>query len=288
MKYLDIKGSIIKLYIIFCSSFEPSGFYQRHTHAMSTTPEEMEEEFKEIQLISNSTMKPCEAAITETNKPKNRYDNVLPFDETRVKLEGHPDFYINASVIQYPETQKTWIATQGPLPCTFSSFWMMIFHMNVETIFMLTKFIELKSWTMIRKCHEYWPIEAKDDYYGDIHVTLVHSDKTIRNLEINTFELERDGETKTVIQYFYTGWPDQGTPDKNDPAFQCVLERLLNETGLSCVHCSAGVGRTGTLIAIDIMSKTGHSPKQVVSTLREQRCLMVQTKEQYKFLFEFQ
>lgn len=257
---------------------------------MSITHEEMEEEFKEIQLISNSTKKPCEDAITETNKPRNRYQDVLPFDESRVRLEGFPDFYINASFIQYPEIPKTWIAAQGPLPNTFSSFWRMIFHLNVKKIFMLTKFLECRSgsWAMVRKCDEYWPIEMKDDYYGDFHITRVHSDKTTPHLEINTFELECDGETKTVTQYFYTGWPDQGTPDKNDLAFQHVIEALKNETELSCVHCSAGVGRTGTLIAIDIMSKTGHSPKQVVSTLREQRRLMVQTKEQYKFLFEFQ
>nr|KAF6407856.1 protein tyrosine phosphatase receptor type H [Molossus molossus] len=236
-------------------------------------------------------------ASAPENGPKNRYRNVLPYDWSRVSLKtvgGEPGSdYINASFVPGLWSSQEFIATQGPLPQTVGDFWRMVWEQQSRTLVMLTNCVELGR----VKCEHYWPLDAQPCTHGHLQVTLegeeVKENWTVRDLRLRH---TREQKTLSVRQFHYVAWPDHGVPNSPGPllAFWKVLRRWLDRTpggGPPIVHCSAGVGRTGTLIALDVLLRQLEcegvvGPFSFVKKMRESRPLMVQTEAQYVFLHQ--
>ncbi|XP_059496485.1 receptor-type tyrosine-protein phosphatase H-like isoform X2 [Stegostoma tigrinum] len=237
-----------------------------------------------------------EAALLEDNKVKNRYTNVLPYDASRVKLVAQPannaSDYINASYMPGYRSDKEFIAAQGPLPNTLEDFWRMIWEQRTGVIVMLTNCME-----GIRvKCERYWPLDYTPCAYGNITVT-VSSETILSDWTIRDFSIRKAGssELRSVSHFHFTAWPDHGVPKTTEKliAFHKILRGHLNRSnqGFPIVHCSAGVGRTGTLIALDYLLQQMEQEGLVdvygiVRKMRQNRPLMVQTELQYIFLHQ--
>ena len=232
------------------------------------------------------------------NKPKNRFANIIPYEHSRVKLsftgENHSD-YINACYIDGYYSPQSYIAAQGPMPHTVKEFWRMIWEKNIEHIVALTRVME----AMKKKCEQYWPEnEHETCTIGNFDIKLKKIDR-YTSYDIRILELQHSDypkETRVVIQFHFTVWPDHGVP-----IFSSSLLTFINHTkeyhipeksqSPILVHCSAGVGRTGTFIVLDYFLEHMKENEKVnvykiVAQLRENRCFMVQTKDQYMFIHD--
>ncbi|KAH6933520.1 hypothetical protein HPB50_015893 [Hyalomma asiaticum] len=198
------------------------------------------------------------------NRAKNRYKNILPFDATRVHLQDvDPDTpysdYINANYIKVDDDtifdghSKVYIATQGCLQNTIGDFWSMVWQGNTRVIVMTTKEVERGK----PKCVRYWPDEGQTKDYGKYCLQHI-SESSNADYTLREFAMSKNGETRSVFHYHFTAWPDHGVP--SDPG--CVLNFLhdvnqrqesMADAGPIVVHCSAGIGRTGTFIVIDMI-----------------------------------
>ncbi|XP_062469428.1 receptor-type tyrosine-protein phosphatase C isoform X2 [Pezoporus occidentalis] len=226
------------------------------------------------------------------NQNKNRYIDILPYDHNRVELSEIPgdpgSDYINASYIDGFKEPRKYIAAQGPKDETTDDFWRMIWEQKATIIVMVTRCEEGKR----NKCAQYWPsMEGSSATYGDIIVKINENktcpDYVIQKLHITNGRERTAGRDVTHIQF--TSWPDHGVPE--DPHLLLKLRRRVNAlsnffSGPIVVHCSAGVGRTGTYIGIDAMLEGLDAEGRVdvygyVVKLRRQRCLMVQVESQY-------
>ncbi|XP_075281348.1 receptor-type tyrosine-protein phosphatase eta [Opisthocomus hoazin] len=249
------------------------------------------EEYEELK--SAGVHQPKFAAELAENRGKNRYNNVLPYDISRVKLSDQSsatDDYINANYMPGYNSKKAFIAAQGPLPNTIEDFWRMIWEKNIYSIVMLTKCVEQAR----TKCEQYWP-DKQSKSYGDIIVTMV-SEVVLPEWTIRDFTVEKSNkpESHTVRQFHFTSWPDHGVPETTDLLinFRHLVHEYSSQNPVdspTLVHCSAGVGRTGTFIAIDrliqqIEMENTVDVYGVVYDLRMHRPLMVQTEDQYVFL----
>ncbi|XP_032955481.1 receptor-type tyrosine-protein phosphatase C isoform X2 [Rhinolophus ferrumequinum] len=226
------------------------------------------------------------------NLNKNRYVDILPYDYNRVELsELNGDVgsnYINASYIDGFKEPRKYIAAQGPRDETVDDFWRMIWEQKATVIVMVTRCEEGNR----NKCAEYWPsMEESTREYGDVIVKINDykrcPDYIIQKFNITNKKEKATGREVTHIQF--TSWPDHGVPE--DPHLLLKLRRRVNAfsnffSGPILVHCSAGVGRTGTYIGIDAMLEGLEAEGRVdvygyVVKLRRQRCLMVQVEAQY-------
>ncbi|XP_072194873.1 receptor-type tyrosine-protein phosphatase eta [Excalfactoria chinensis] len=249
------------------------------------------EEYEELK--SAGVHQPKFAAEIPENRGKNRYNNVLPYDISRVKLSNPScatDDYINANYMPGYSSKKAFIAAQGPLPNTIEDFWRMIWEKNIYSVVMLTKCVEQAR----TKCEQYWP-DKQSKSYGDIIVTMV-SEVVLPEWTIRDFNVENADtlESHTVRQFHFTSWPDHGVPETTDLLinFRHLVHEYSSQNPIDSpilVHCSAGVGRTGTFIAIDrliqqIEMENTVDVYGVVYDLRMHRPLMVQTEDQYVFL----
>ncbi|KAL3319582.1 hypothetical protein Ciccas_001747 [Cichlidogyrus casuarinus] len=295
-------------------------------------------------------------ANREENKLKNRYANVIAYDHSRVVLATLPGVpgsdYINANFINGYRKSKSYVATQGPLPKTFTDFWRMVWEQNSRVIVMMTRLEERAR----VKCDQYWPSKGQQLYpmYGPLtgtkgsaiskafitgafQVTLKEANSyayyTTRVLQIQKFghpsevtdkrllqnmdtvDYQRNeglvpvSEVREIRHYQFTAWPDYGAPDQAQPLLLFIRKvnqgraaiqqqiklnsrtRAPPEVGPTVVHCSAGVGRTGAFIVIDSQLerlKQEHSVDVygAVNRMRCQRNFMVQTEEQYAFLYD--
>ncbi|XP_057698767.1 receptor-type tyrosine-protein phosphatase delta-like isoform X14 [Corythoichthys intestinalis] len=238
----------------------------------------------------------------EVNKPKNRYANVIAYDHSRVILsgiEGVPGSdYINANYIDGYRRQNAYIATQGSLPETFGDFWRMVWEQHTANIIMMTKLEEksrMPSYFFSKvKCDQYWPTRGTETY-GLIQVTLLDTVE-LATYSVRTFALYKSGsnEKREVRHFQFTAWPDHGVPEHPTP-FLAFLRRVKAcnpaDAGPMIVHCSAGVGRTGCFIVIDAMVERIKHEKTVdiyghVTLMRSQRNYMVQTEDQYIFIYD--
>ncbi|XP_074255893.1 tyrosine-protein phosphatase non-receptor type 18 isoform X4 [Saimiri boliviensis] len=243
-----------------------------------------------------------EAGSQPGNVRKNRYKDVLPYDQTRVILsllqeEGHSD-YINGNFIRGADGNRAYIATQGPLPHTLLDFWRLIWEFGVKVILMACREIENGR----KRCERYWAQEQEPLQTGLFCITLVkekplNEDIVLRTLKV-TFQKSFSvfQESRSVYQLQYTSWPDRGVPSSPDHMLAMVEEaRRLQGSGSEplCVHCSAGCGRTGVLCTVDYvrqllltqMIPPDFSLFDVVLEMRKQRPAAVQTEEQYRFLY---
>ncbi|KAM9495154.1 receptor-type tyrosine-protein phosphatase eta [Clarias gariepinus] len=248
------------------------------------------EQYEDLKVVGTAQTK--NSALAMENKGKNRYNNVLPYDSSRVKLsvQGNPsDDYINANYIAGYNSKKEYIAAQGPLPTTVNEFWRMIWEKHAHTIVMLTKCYEQGR----VKCEKYWPQESK--LYNNILLTTTSEieleDWTIRDFTIKNV---KTAETRNVRQFHFTAWPDHGVPETTEVLINfrhLVREHMesFSRNAPAVVHCSAGVGRTGTFIALDHLTFQIERESMVdiygiVHDMRMHRTLMVQTEDQYVFL----
>ncbi|GMR36259.1 hypothetical protein PMAYCL1PPCAC_06454, partial [Pristionchus mayeri] len=245
---------------------------------------------QEFESIETGQVFTWDASSAEYNKHKNRYANIPAYDHSRVVLNGQAGSdYINANYIDGYERQRAYIATQGPLPETFDDFWRMVWEEDSRTIVMLTNLEEQNR----MKCDQYWPTRGTA-IYGDIEVTVLETTQ-LAHYTMRTMRIRAADEMEREIHHLqYTAWPDHGVPDHPTP-FLIFLKRVktLNppEAGPIISHCSAGVGRTGAFIVIDIMLERLRYDHTIdifgcVTALRSLRSHMVQIDEQYMFIHD--
>nr|XP_006812581.1 PREDICTED: tyrosine-protein phosphatase non-receptor type 13-like [Saccoglossus kowalevskii] len=236
----------------------------------------------------------CETAKLPVNKDKNRYRNVLPYDATRVTLiDGRTSDYINASFIRWSvgNSPYHYIACQGPLPHTTGDFWQMIWEQKVEVIAMVT--MDMENGKV--KCHRYWPdsVDTPMILQGRYEIQMT-SLQTLENFDIRRISMSdmKTGKEWRLTHLNYTTWPDHGVPVSGLPLVRYMrYMRKIHHSGPIVVHCSAGIGRTGTVITIDLIlamieRDLDFSIYEIVQGLRQQRQGMIQTKDQYIFCYK--
>uniref|UniRef100_A0A671S5B5 Receptor-type tyrosine-protein phosphatase kappa n=1 Tax=Sinocyclocheilus anshuiensis TaxID=1608454 RepID=A0A671S5B5_9TELE len=233
---------------------------------------------------------PWDSAKKDENRMKNRYGNIIAYDHSRVRLqplEGEQSSdYINANYVDGYHRPNHYIATQGPMQETIYDFWRMVWQENTATIVMVTNLVEVK-------CCKYWPDDT--EIYRDMKVTLIET-QLLSEYVIRTFAVEKRGahEIREIRQFHFTGWPDHGVPYHATGLLgfvRRVKAKSPANAGPMVIHCSAGAGRTGCFIVIDIMLDMAEREGVVdiyncVRELRSRRVNMVQTEEQYVFIHD--
>ncbi|XP_027709180.1 tyrosine-protein phosphatase non-receptor type 13 isoform X10 [Vombatus ursinus] len=234
----------------------------------------------------------CLIGQTKENRRKNRYKNILPYDATRVPL-GDEGGYINASFIKMPvgNQEFVYIACQGPLPTTVADFWQMIWEQNATVIAMMTQEVEGEK----IKCQRYWPdILGKTIMVNDrLRLALVRVQQ-LTGFIVRALELQdiHTGEVRCVSHLNFTAWPDHDTPSQPDDLLMFIsYMRHVHKSGPIVIHCSAGIGRSGTLICIDVVlglinQDLEFDISDLVRTMRLQRHGMIQTEDQYIFCYQ--
>ncbi|XP_045132303.1 tyrosine-protein phosphatase non-receptor type 9-like isoform X5 [Portunus trituberculatus] len=289
LHYDDGRGLTLEEFVRYLRDKGRQGLYHDYTQIKSRPPEGTFE----------NSRKRC-------NQVKNRYTDVLCFDSTRVVLaaedeEGHTD-YINANYVDGYKQKRAFISTQGPLPGTFGDFWRMIWEQRVCVVVMTTRAVERGR----TKCGQYWPLE-QDSSVSHSHFTITNThvynyhDYIVTALTIvDTVS----GEERRVEHMQFTSWPDYGVPDSAMAMLEFLgyvresQARLTAAYGSSwtghplgppiVVHCSAGIGRTGTFCTLDIcirrLEETGTiDVKGTVEKIRSQRAYSIQMPDQYVF-----
>uniref|UniRef100_A0AAR2L812 protein-tyrosine-phosphatase n=1 Tax=Pygocentrus nattereri TaxID=42514 RepID=A0AAR2L812_PYGNA len=256
----------------------------------------LSQEYEDLKDVGRN--QPLDTALLPENRGKNRYNNILPYDSTRVKLSYVDDDpcsdYINASYIPGNNFRREYIATQGPLPGTKDDFWKMVWEQNVHNVVMVTQCVEKGR----VKCDHYWPFDQDSLYYGDLIVQML-SESVLPEWTIREFKIcseEQLNFSRIVRQFHYTVWPDHGVPETTQSLIQFVrtVRDYINRTpgsGPTVVHCSAGVGRTGTFITLDRVLQQLDTKDTVdiygaVFDMRLHRSHMVQTESQYTYLHQ--
>ncbi|XP_047712907.1 tyrosine-protein phosphatase non-receptor type 13 isoform X5 [Prionailurus viverrinus] len=234
----------------------------------------------------------CLIGQTKENRRKNRYKNILPYDATRVPL-GNEGGYINASFIKIPvgKEEFVYIACQGPLPTTVGDFWQMIWEQKSTVIAMMTQEVEGEK----IKCQRYWPnILGKTTMVSDrLRLALVRMQQ-LKGFVVRAMSLEdiQTGETRHISHLNFTAWPDHDTPSQPDDLLTFIsYMRHIHKSGPIITHCSAGIGRSGTLICIDVVlglisQDLDFDISDLVRCMRLQRHGMVQTEDQYIFCYQ--
>ncbi|XP_066150542.1 tyrosine-protein phosphatase 10D-like isoform X2 [Euwallacea fornicatus] len=264
---------------------------------LEKNPDFLEKQWQELNDKSKEVYVDLESnyAVYPENKRKNRFTNILPFDHTRVKLtideddESDSD-YINASYIKGFSGTNEYIATQGPLPDTAREFWKMVFQENVTIIVMVARFIENRK----EKCFKYFPNNHESMIFGDDLEVRCTVEIDFEIYCVRTLQVRKDLKQLTVTHMQFLEWPDFGIPQNNDSLLlfcHKMRMRWSQEGGMAVVHCSAGVGRTGTIIALDILTQTVKEGGNIdvfntVLELRKQRKNMVQTTKQYMYIYQ--
>ncbi|XP_025765957.1 receptor-type tyrosine-protein phosphatase mu isoform X14 [Oreochromis niloticus] len=251
------------------------------------------EEYELNESFFEGQSAPWDSAKKDENRMKNRYGNIIAYDHSRVRLQpqdgdGGSD-YINANYVDGYHRPNHYIATQGPMQETVYDFWRMVWQENTAAIVMVTNLVEVGR----VKCCKYWPDDT--EIYGDMKVTLIET-QLLSEYVIRTFAVEKRGvaEIREIRQFHFTGWPDHGVP-LHATGLLGFIRRVKAKTpptaGPTVVHCSAGAGRTGCFIVIDIMLDMAEREGVVdiyncVRELRARRVNMVQTEEQYVFIHD--
>ncbi|XP_053228588.1 receptor-type tyrosine-protein phosphatase S isoform X1 [Podarcis raffonei] len=255
----------------------------------------MELEFKRLANSKAHTSRFISANLP-CNKFKNRLVNIMPYETTRVCLQPirgvEGSDYINSSFIDGYRQQRAYIATQGPLAETTEDFWRMLWENNSTIVVMLTKLREMGR----EKCHQYWPAERSARY--QYFVVDPMAEYNMPQYILREFKVTdaRDGQSRTVRQFQFTDWPEQGVPKSGEGFIDFIgqvhkTKEQFGQDGPISVHCSAGVGRTGVFITLSIVLERMRYEGvvdifQTVKMLRTQRPAMVQTEDEYQFCYQ--
>jgi len=287
---------------------EPINDLREHMKKLNKTPRLLDLEFMfiEKQSMDKSYNPPCTVAQLPLNVDKNRWPDVLPPDDNRVKLVCPPDLecsdYINANFIKGNSGENSYISTQGPLENTIIDFWRLCWDHQISVFVMLTREREKEQ----EKSARYWPEETDNEkkvVHGDIEIILedkvIDSDLITRTFKFKNTKKPESGERK-MWHFQYTGWPDHGIPPSPKhflQLMQLVDNAVATNNGPIGIHCSAGIGRTGTFLTVHLNVhvlrehfKTNYEPPPIniiktILDLRKQRPGMVQTKEQFVFCY---
>ncbi|XP_078330543.1 uncharacterized protein LOC111113024 [Crassostrea virginica] len=248
---------------------------------------------KEYADLPSGEIRKCDVGKLAENISKNRFETTFPYDHSRVILDvndGETSDYINANYIDGPHGPKKYIAAQGPKQNTLDDFWRMVWQDNVRAIVMLTNLKEAG----MTKCTQYWPNDKNGSRYGTVSVSLTEEKEYAFFIERKlSLSKQKFKKTRLVTQYHYTAWPDHGTPDPMNLLefhHHVITCSTHSESSPTVVHCSAGVGRTGTYIALDALYSEGQQKGTVnvsrfVKGMRNNRVSMVQTYGQYITVF---
>eukprot|EP00062_Callorhinchus_milii_P012013 gi/632958600/ref/XP_007895134.1/ PREDICTED: tyrosine-protein phosphatase non-receptor type 13 isoform X3 [Callorhinchus milii] len=248
------------------------------------------QEFEDLQNLK--PLDECLIGQSKENRKKNRYKNILPYDGTRVLL-GEEHGYVNASFIKIPVggTNHVYIASQGPLPQTLADFWQMVWEQKSNIIAMMTQEVEGGK----IKCQRYWPEPMGKSIVLDerIQITLenyqAQENFIIRHIKMDDLESR---ESRHITHLNFTAWPDHGTPDGPEQLVTLLAYmRHIHSAGPIITHCSAGIGRSGTLICLDavlefISRNLDFDISWIVQTMRSQRNGMIQTEAQYVYCYQ--
>ncbi|KAJ7317582.1 hypothetical protein JRQ81_003744, partial [Phrynocephalus forsythii] len=276
------------------------GFLAQVEAKAGATKGQLAEEFQEIKARAVAFRQQqgisTEAGSQKENLKKNRYKDILPYDQTRVVLnslaeEGQGD-YINANFIQGVDNKRCYIATQGPLPHTVGDFWRMVWQYKVKVIVMACREVEMGK----KKCECYWPVAEESVQFGPFTVAQVKQQELNPDVILRILTLTFQQEERGIFHFQYMAWPDRGIPDTYGH-FLDMIEHVRNKQGEDtapiCVHCSAGCGRTGVICTLEyvrqLVLKQRIPPHfsifDVVLEMRKQRPAAVQTQEQYEFVY---
>uniref|UniRef100_A0A2K5ZP56 Tyrosine-protein phosphatase non-receptor type n=1 Tax=Mandrillus leucophaeus TaxID=9568 RepID=A0A2K5ZP56_MANLE len=221
-------------------------------------------------------------------------DRECRMQEIRVKLQNAENDYINASLVDIEEAQRSYILTQGPLPNTCCHFWLMVWQQKTKAVVMLNRIVEKES----VKCAQYWPTDDQEMLFKEtgFSVKLLSEDvKSYYTVHLLQLENINSGETRTISHFHYTTWPDFGVPES--PAsflnflFKVRESGSLNpDHGPAVIHCSAGIGRSGTFSLVDtclVLMEKGDdiNIKQVLLNMRKYRMGLIQTPDQLRFSY---
>lgn len=250
------------------------------------------EEFQLLRTYSPS--KSHLAAELQANRTKNRYTNILAFDHSRVKLlpldDEEGSDYINANYMPGYQSKREYIAAQGPLPGTKDDFWRMIWEQNVSVVVMVTQAVERGR----IKSEIYWPTGTDPVYFGDLVVQL-RSESNLSDYILRILDVQLGEQKREVKHFHFLKWPDFGCPANTSLLINFILTvrsyMPYTATGPTIIHCSAGVGRTGTFIAIDWLLQHIREHQDVdifnlILEMRNYRVNMVQTEDQYIFIHQ--
>ncbi|KAK7792967.1 hypothetical protein R5R35_007615 [Gryllus longicercus] len=297
-QYVFIHDALLEAVICGVTEVPARNLHSHIQKLMQNEPGEnitgMELEFKKLSNIKADSSRFISANLA-CNKHKNRLVHILPFESTRVCLtpvravEGSD--YINASFIDGYRYRAAYIATQGPLPDTTEDLWRMLWEHNSTIVVMLTKLKEMGR----EKCHQYWPSDRSVRY--QCFVVDPIAEYNMPQYILREFKVTdaRDGSSRTVRQFQFIDWPEQGVPKSGDGFIDFIgqvhkTKEQFGQDGPITVHCSAGVGRTGVFITLSIVLERMQYEGvvdvfQTVRILRTQRPAMVQTEDQYQFCY---
>ena len=249
--------------------------------------------FQDIKKISSQYNFSCQAAKLQENRGKNRYRDVCPYDHSRVKLNAGPSDYINSCLVEVKDAGRKYILSQGPLPNTSGQFWQMVWEQNTKAVIMLNKVVEKG---MI-KCHHYWPIDSQhslhfnDEGYG----VALKNESDMENFVIREIELinMKTDERRTIFQFHFVAWPDFDVP-QSPAAFldflACIRQYNVLENEPAVIHCSAGIGRSGTFALVDtcleyLQKGLSFDIYKTLLEMRKYRMGLVQTPHQLRFSY---
>ncbi|XP_072746407.1 receptor-type tyrosine-protein phosphatase H-like isoform X2 [Anoplolepis gracilipes] len=263
-----------------------------HCQQLVDNPGKLSNEFRLLQTLSVDLQMPTNTACLQANRKKNRYSDILPYDFSRVKLEvidNDPNTdYINASFIRGYTGEDEYIACQGPKEETTYDFWRMVDQYNINIIVMLTQLIEKGK----EKCHQYYPAIRETFRYENMTIRCT-SELDFRTYTQRTLVLQKENKKRNITHLHFKDWPDHDVPEDFDAMInfcQIMRRNISANKDFIVVHCSAGIGRTGTLIAIDILLQHLRDNRKldvfgIVYRLRHHRINMVQRESQYAYIY---
>ncbi|KAL6744537.1 hypothetical protein Aduo_017460 [Ancylostoma duodenale] len=263
-------------------------------HTLKTGVAGLIAEFKSMKRTNDFNV--MREFVAQIPQGRNRYKDVGCLDFQRVVLRLGPVSYIHANYVSTPMSPKRFICTQAPLPNTCAEFWYMVVQERSTAIIMLCNFIEQNS----KKAAEYVPLsyENKTMNFNGITVTLKKQEQfqfpieTRIHIQVSFLEVKVPGESPHYcIHYHWQDWPDRGVPEA-DLAPVYLLAKVQNTTAPIIVHCSAGIGRTGSIVLIQHSIELLQSQSQLeeisgyLLALRKQRNNSIQTQHQYLYVHQ--